>query len=64
MITNIQMVRMIVATRIFFLVNIDYVDEMIRNKDDVRFLLFTPFDFVDDCVIVVANCFLGVVVSF
>lgn len=70
MITIIQKVRIIIATKIFFFVSIDYVDEMIRIKDDVRLLLFVDFidfDVVfvnDDGVIVFGGFILEVVVSF
>lgn len=70
MITIIHKVRIIIETRMFFFVSIDCVDEMIRIKDDVRFLLFV--DFIDfdvvfvnyDGVIVLGGFILGVVVSF
>ena len=70
MITIIHKVRIIIETKMFFFVSIDYVDEIIRIKDDVRFLLFVDFidfDVVfvnDDGVIVRGGFILGVVVSF
>lgn len=70
MITIINKVTIIIETKMFFFVSIDCVDEMIRIKDDVRFLLFVDFidfDVVfvnDDGVIVLGGFILGVVVSF